>query len=138
MRAPAEEIRLAEETLRRIARRASGCDWLPVVEETPEDVLVHGVATVEEDSGEEEALVVGGCSCSEITDEDAMYISLLSPAMAIPLADWLADAADLAAQGGFTDEAPARMLGRALRFSITLNQRYRKIRATGIHERGMM
>lgn len=105
------------------------------MEKTPEDALTHGILAVDAYDGDNQTLIVGGCSEGEISDENAMYVSLLSPTMAFPLADWLADAADLMAQSEGAGLALNRMLGRALQFSKKVNHRYRKIQATGIYEK---
>lgn len=130
------EVRLAEKRVRWVACQASGWSWLPAVEEVPEDVLVHGVMV--SDVGMDGEMVMGDCMASMdngITEEDAWYVSLFAPTMAIPIADWLSDAAHCMAAGGSSDEVGSRMLRRALFFARKVNQQYRRIQATGIHEK---
>lgn len=127
-----DELREAEQTLRRIAGLASGQDWLPAVEQTHEDILVHGVLN------EHEEMVMGDCMArgeNEVTEEDAIYLSFMAPAMATSLADLLKDAIDChAGRDDSPDQRAVPLLDSTVRLARQVNQRYRRIKATGIHE----
>lgn len=119
-----EELRQAAKTLRRLIQGASSPDWVPAVEERPDDLLTVGV------QDEEGVLIAGGPD--DMTDADARYISLLCPRSAVPLADWLRDVREAIEAGEAADPIGTRLVAPAIHFARVINQRNRRIEATGI------
>lgn len=85
-----EEIDKAIGIIRKLTVKAHGVDWHTVYVEEPEDTILVGVET------EDEEFVVDGASMGGdgVTDEDAEFITMMDPGMAHLLLTFLESTRD--------------------------------------------
>lgn len=115
----AQELRKAAGTLRSLALAASGQDWKLAVIEEPEDTIIVGIET------EDDEMVMGDCMNSSenwVTEEDAHFCVAADPGTSLLLADLL----DTVALVADAMTWPTDVVQRSMAVAQRINRKYPK------------